>query len=220
MLRHSRIQLFLRISPLIELVKLLRHFKIWVNNNFGWDIFIISPNKMRFKWLSVEKDKSHTDSCEDLNSLKMMNDMLRYYYCCCMKMIEAKLVCKVVAIEEDQRRGYRGPNAHLAILHRALASSTSCSEMCASSMVLMNYCFYSNGGGGWQSIQQPQLEETSNLSIDPDPELVTDCWLLNCHSHFSPFGKWDQTCLSQHDHQLMRELMLVDLGICRQTFAT
>lgn len=66
---------------------------------------------MRFKWLSVEKDKSHTDSCEDLNSLKMMNDMLRYYYCCCMKMIEAKLVCKVVAIEEDQRRGYRGPNA-------------------------------------------------------------------------------------------------------------
>ena len=172
---------------------------------------------MRFKWLSVEKDKSHTDSCEDLNSLKMMNDMLRYFYCCCMKMIEAKLVCKVVAIEEDQRRGYRGPNAHLAILHRALASSTSCSEMCASSMVLMNYCFYSNGGGGWQSIQQPQLEETSNLSIDPDPELVTDCWLLNCHSHFSPFGKWDQTCLSQHDHQLMRELMLVDLGICRLT---
>ena len=59
---------------------------------------------MRFKWLSVEKDKSHTDSCEDLNSLKMMNDMLRYYYCCCMEMIEAKLVCKVVAIEARRTR--------------------------------------------------------------------------------------------------------------------
>ena len=130
-------------------------------------------------------------------------------------MIEAKLVCKVVAIEEDQRRGYRGPNARPSSTVRWPLLPPPV-QMCASSMVLMNYCFYSNGGGGWQSIQQPQLEETSNLSIDPDPELVTDCWLLNCHSHFSPFGKWDQTCLSQHDHQLMRELMLVELDFCRQ----